>query len=627
MHLFLRLISFCLASFLFTTGAYAADIQSITDDPSFDLYIVTGEIKYGDDEIFKRTVENSHVGNKVGIVLLNSYGGNVKASLEIAAHIESYNFNTAVLDNNSCYSACFLLFMAGNFRLATANSNMGVHRISDEQGENASTKELSIDLSELYRRLNVPPSIRLAMLETPASEMHILTAEEKRLISTGDSNTSSGYGVNRANTRPSVSSKCVTLNDCLKEIAENINSTDYQLKYESFKDGIIPQLISLTKGMYTDYQQKVLGDAIRAFVRQCEHTDAILSSAGISDNYSVYRVKSTLLQNLVLDLLLIDPDFIRHRQKHYSQNPPVFSRFKDIHYLAFADRYNELRELCKAGFCNEEMVKEQERAWIERSDNLVKIYEGTGYETLIKELMIDQQIDFINILKYVISSRIKERTYITRLDFTSNLKLKNSINKLYSELSKLSVNDVVQYNAILGAYVIPYLEFELKRAGYDYSEYNDLSLTGGAYDLVYREFLVSSNRMFYGKNYNRIPTEYVKLEGKILRISNMLMLLLRNGDEKNANFYNCNQTYCTKQDAVFLYDSFNQGVSSLEKLCKKKKCNSKQLERMKGVYIQYDKLIGKLAIKHRVPHIDHVMTQVRAMVTGRVLRDYDIYSK
>ncbi len=396
---------------------------------------------------------------------------------------------------------------------------------------------------------------------------------------------------------------------------------------ETLLKSVIPEIARLTSYKYNMYQSEQLKVAADAFFRQLELAKAILSSAGITDEYSVTRVTSVLLKNFALDLLYIDDSYAAGMQRTFSENPPIYARVSDSHNLAFADRYNELRELCKAGFCNEETVKEQERAWIERNQSMALIFKDTPYETFVKEFMIDRQIDFINTIKYVISSRIKDRTYVRNFDFSSNRSLMTSVSALFSKISDLSVDDVIQYNAVLGAYIIPFLEYKLKDAGYDYKEYTDLSLTGGAYDLVYREFFVSSNRMFYGKDYNRGNTEFVKLEGKIMRVANMLLLLLKEGELNAATYYHCQNRYCTKNDAESMYRSFENYVKILGNICRKKKCNAKQLERMKGVYIQYDRLLGKLAKKHNVPYIHHVMTMMRVWPAGRLTREYNMFSR
>ncbi|MBQ8706934.1 MAG: hypothetical protein IJ523_02465 [Succinivibrionaceae bacterium] len=622
----LKFLSLCALSLL-SCSLYAADITPVTDQPDLDLYFVSGELKYGDGDSFKTVVENTHTPGKNAFVVLDSYGGNVYASLVIADYVDKHRFGTIVLDDRSCYSACFFVFMVGTPRIAEPKSSIGVHRTSLQEGENYATKGLTVDLNEMARQYNVPASVRLAMLETPSSEIYILNDEELRQMATGSGSSVSVSATRKDSASTASQSLCGSVRACFKEFATYNNSSDYEAKFRALRDNIIPQLLKLTYNSYTAYQAAQLDKAVEDFVRQCEQTDAILQSAGVTDNYSVFRVRSALLGNLVFDLMFIDPNFMQGSQEFYSENPPIHARFEDIHNLAFADRYNELRELCQAGFCNEEAVKEQERAWIRRSEGMQKVYDGTGYQILVKEMMIDRQIDFINTLKYVISSRNKDRTYVTRLDFSSNRGLMNSVSQLFSKMSSLGLDEVAQYNAVLGAYVIPFLEYELSSAGYSFKEYNDLSLTGGAYDLVYREFFVSSNRMFYGKDYNRAPTEYVKLEGKILRVANMLMLLLKNGDEASANLYKCNQTYCSRQDSDYLYDAFEKGVKSLERICKKKKCNLKQLQRMRGVLVQYDKLLRRLAAGHQVPHVDHVMSQERALVAGRVLREYDSYSK
>ncbi len=610
---------------LFLNSSYAAEII-YKNDSNFNFYFISGEIQYGDDRKFEQIVANNHRASKEGVVVLDSIGGNVFASLGMSKLIMTKNFVTTVMGNKSCYSACFIVFISGNSRFADQNSHMGVHRISTDTGEDERTKGASVDINELYRARNVPPAIRLAMLETPASEMYILSTEEKRQISTFDDSQIAQKTRNAPSTSEVKKTYCGSLWECTDELAKILNSNDY-ITSEVILTSLVPEIVRLTAHQYSAEQSEQLAVAIDSAEKQIQLAVSILSSAGITDKYSVTRISSTILTNLALELLFIDNSFTTNLQRDISDNPPVYMRFKEMNSLAFSDRYNELRELCKAGFCNEELVKKQEFAWIKRMKAMKNIYKNTQNETLVTEFMIERQIIFINVLKYVISSQLKNSTYITKFDLSSPSHLMTSISQLHAKMSTLSVDEVKQYNAVLGAYVIPYVEYELKEAGYDRKEFTDISLTGGAYDLAYREFFVSSNRKYFGKDYNRATTEYVKLEGKIMRAANMLLLLLKKRELNTASYFRCQTQYCTKQDAERIYKDFENYAASLKTICRQKKCNAKTLERMQKIYIQYDKLMGKLAIRHKIPNLYHTMSLMRAWAVGRLQRDYNTYSQ
>ncbi len=597
-------------------------------DGDFDWYFVIGDLELADGEIFQRQVQTTLRPGKTGAVVLNSAGGSVVASYTMVKTIVDHGLATLVPKTANCYSACFAIFMAGSERLAHPGSNLGVHRISVDSQDDVHAKGFSVDMGELYRALNVPPAIRLAMLETPPSEMYVLSQEEKRQISTMDTSRLSAQEVGKPSGSGSREKQCADFADCIAVLFQVASSEDYRMVTETLSQTVVPGILRFTRDRYDQEQLSLLEDMGRAIGRQTAIADSILASAGITDEYSVYRVRSALLLNVALELAQMDPGFAQATEKTQTSNPPVFARFSDIHNLAFADRYNELRELCQAGFCNEEMVKDQERSWIERNKIMLRMHQNSPYGKMVGEFMIDRQIQFINTLKYVISSRIKGRTYASRFDFSSHRSLMGSVSELFSRFDSLTETEIRQYNAALGAYVIPYLEYELKSAGYDDSEFNDLSLTGGAYDLVYREFFVSSSRMFYGSGYNRAATEQVKLEGKIMRVANMLILLLRDSELDGATYFRCHSRRCTRQEAEAMYRGFEENVKDLSRLCsRKKKCNAKQLERMRGVYVQYDKLIGRLASRHHVPSVDHVMAMVRIWAAGRMRRDLATFSK
>ena len=162
----------------------SAGITYDQDSRTADIYLISGEIKPGDGEKFRRLVQKTRHKKYPAMLLLDSVGGNLGAAYAAMKVIIRENMSTVVLPGSRCYSACFILFIAGNPRVASKDASLGVHRASRIDGEDQSSKGTSMDMNEIYKLFKVPANIRLAMLETPPSEMYLLTQEDKKNIST-----------------------------------------------------------------------------------------------------------------------------------------------------------------------------------------------------------------------------------------------------------------------------------------------------------------------------------------------------------------------------------------------------------------------------------------------------------
>jgi hypothetical protein len=138
-----------------------------------------GEIGEATPEAFVNFVrENVGGGNLHGILLLDSPGGKVVASMEfgqalrrlgmavIVARPAAQSGDTAALVSGRCYSACVYALMGGRRRVIPPESRVGVHRMF-----NYST---SFDFSEgLVRERNYDDGGMRAMLSRYASGMGV----------------------------------------------------------------------------------------------------------------------------------------------------------------------------------------------------------------------------------------------------------------------------------------------------------------------------------------------------------------------------------------------------------------------------------------------------------------------
>ena len=176
------LFSYALSS---SSVSLAADISFSRLDSGEAYITITGEIRAQDAPDFISLTDSlSQAGIPVNFVVLDSPGGRVMPALEIARRISEAGMSTAVLENATCASACFIIFISGASRAAMPGASMFVHRISDEDGDSLSARGYSVTINDLYRKLKVPDNIRIAMLDTPPGESYRLTEQDLRNIST-----------------------------------------------------------------------------------------------------------------------------------------------------------------------------------------------------------------------------------------------------------------------------------------------------------------------------------------------------------------------------------------------------------------------------------------------------------
>lgn len=170
---------------LFTNVAYATlrfQTQAL-EDGTF-LLIVDGTIELGDSDSFSRVITSFRQDNiPLTEILLNSRGGNVSVARIMSATISKYKLATVVPDQWECSSSCVLLFGAGVYRYAYPGSRIGVHRISVGGLDTNLARSASLDMDELYTRMNFPQNVKYKMLTTPPNKVYYLTEEDKRNIS------------------------------------------------------------------------------------------------------------------------------------------------------------------------------------------------------------------------------------------------------------------------------------------------------------------------------------------------------------------------------------------------------------------------------------------------------------
>jgi hypothetical protein len=169
-----------LAALLFMTGAALA-AQRIGD---FVIYPEADVISL-DGQIGSRTIGDFHRALKARprtrIVLLESPGGDVDATLKLAAEIRQRGLSTAIPKGYVCYSACSYLFFAG--REHVVKGALGVHRVSAEGWNEARGQVYDGDVRAALRRYGAGAGVIKAMVSTPPSRLHVFSPREINRLS------------------------------------------------------------------------------------------------------------------------------------------------------------------------------------------------------------------------------------------------------------------------------------------------------------------------------------------------------------------------------------------------------------------------------------------------------------
>lgn len=187
------LFSLVCASAFMLDAAHAADITSAYTDTGNGSIHFSGMVEEGDSKKFIEVYETmSRGGGAPTMVVLDSFGGDVREGLVIGLFIAEKKMATIVESKMNCFSSCISIFAAGNPRTAYPKARLGVHRAADISSEavknknkdNADARAVTIAVNDYYRKFKVPDSIRIAMIDTPPDKIYQLTEEELKRFNT-----------------------------------------------------------------------------------------------------------------------------------------------------------------------------------------------------------------------------------------------------------------------------------------------------------------------------------------------------------------------------------------------------------------------------------------------------------
>lgn len=117
----------------------------------------------------------------IDTVVLDSPGGVVLASRDLAMRIRRLHLTTVVPANAECASACFMLFAAGERRIASPSARIGIHSASYHGEEDRDTLAVSTLMARQCGVFGVPNAILGMMITQPGGgEVTWLSADELR---------------------------------------------------------------------------------------------------------------------------------------------------------------------------------------------------------------------------------------------------------------------------------------------------------------------------------------------------------------------------------------------------------------------------------------------------------------
>ncbi|WP_436637642.1 hypothetical protein [Microbaculum sp. FT89] len=169
-----RKLFFVLSGLLFVAISHAAFGQefSVIGDGRFAE--MTGAIEIDADKEFSAFLNSNP--NVIGI-RLNSPGGIVVNAIAMAEEISKRRLSTFIAEDQSCASACAILFFAGYDRLV--KGRLGVHQMDDGGRGDASTLQFVLaEQLDAFQRFGVPWTVTHYMLTTPPWEMRWLSDDD-----------------------------------------------------------------------------------------------------------------------------------------------------------------------------------------------------------------------------------------------------------------------------------------------------------------------------------------------------------------------------------------------------------------------------------------------------------------
>ena len=157
--------------------AHAGDFSTQPANDGKPMLIFSGDIDEGDARRLSVILEQ-HIAKNTPIrtLFLNSPGGLIKEGVMMSNMVRNYGLSTIVMDGEQCASACFVVFAAGEKRLAGNAARIGVHQAYNSNGSESA--EATRTMVRMSTQLGVSPTIIQRMKITAPKDVAWLTKDE-----------------------------------------------------------------------------------------------------------------------------------------------------------------------------------------------------------------------------------------------------------------------------------------------------------------------------------------------------------------------------------------------------------------------------------------------------------------
>lgn len=173
----LRATKAALAAMVVALSAFTAQAADFSVQGS--AIRITGRIEAGDAQKLQNllsTPAGRQAFVRSGTFLLDSPGGRVSEAMKIARIVERGFSTTVVRSGAQCYSACFIVYAAGSYRIAGEAAALGVHRVAlasgrDDHSTTAALAHANDEVKTYLQRRGMPALVIDQMMRTPAHDL------------------------------------------------------------------------------------------------------------------------------------------------------------------------------------------------------------------------------------------------------------------------------------------------------------------------------------------------------------------------------------------------------------------------------------------------------------------------
>lgn len=155
----------CALAALTAARATAADFDIVELRTGGKGLLISGPIRPGDQAAF-HAAANTLQGD---VVVTTGPGGSVLAALNIGSEIRSRGWSTLVPADETCASACSMIWLAGVRRMMAEGSRIGFHAMSiQKNGTITETHQPDVDLRRWLTNLGYSYDTTATIVNTPA---------------------------------------------------------------------------------------------------------------------------------------------------------------------------------------------------------------------------------------------------------------------------------------------------------------------------------------------------------------------------------------------------------------------------------------------------------------------------